>query len=108
MNKVYLHFKEFELGYLIQSERGYVWVPNCEKINKCFSRYDGAVDVFMLDLKNETIHRQIPYHFYEYLESTERSDIMKKANINSNDSDFTKLYKVAALKFLNNDFYISI
>lgn len=108
MNKVYLNFKEFELGFLFQKDDSYVWIPNADEIKRCFSKYDGAFDLFMLNFSEATSHKEIPYHFCEFIENAERQDIKKSAKIKEKDSDFEKLLKVASLKFANQDFYISV
>ena len=108
MNKVYLNFKEFELGFLCQQDNKYIWVPNAKKIKQCFSKYSGGIDLFFLSFVDETVYSEIPYHFSEFLERAERNDLKKAANIKKEDCDFVKLYKMATLKYLNQDFYISI
>ena len=107
MKKVYLHFKDYVLGFLVQENNSYVWFPDTNNIKSCFYKYNGAVDLFLLEIDKQKIYNIVPQHFSDYLVTSERTDIVKNAKIESSDSDFEKLYKMASLKYFGNDFYIS-
>lgn len=106
MKQVYLHFKEFELGALTQKDQVFIWVPNIQNIQLFNAKYDGASDMLLLGTDQPEVYEQIPYHFNEFVESASRPDLMKKAGINNDDSDFEKLCKMATLNFANQDFTI--
>ena len=53
--------------------------------------------LFTLPEKLVTNLDEIPAMYREYLQSTDRGDIVENAKIDSDDSDFVKLYKIAQL-----------
>ena len=108
MTKVYLNFNEFELGFLTESNGVFVWTPNIDQIKQFSTVYDGAADFFLLDKYSQNTYPMIPYHFNEFLEYTERADIVKKAQIKQTDSNFEKLCKLAKLEYLNQQFVIKV
>ena len=106
MKQVYLHFKEIELGFLTQQEKGFVWVPNPENIQYFMMRYDGASDLFFLNKTEPALHPSIPYHFIDFVESSSRPDLAQKAGIVESDSDFDRLCKMATLSYADDEFVI--
>ena len=108
MKKIYLRFKEFELGFLMQEDNKYVWIPDSRTIDLCFQKYDGVRDMFFLNSIEKEVYKQIPHHFEDFFMAIGRVDLIEMAKIKSTDSDFEKLYKVASLKYFNQDFYITI
>ena len=106
MKQVYLHFREFELGFLTQKDDVFVWVPNTESIRMFNEKYTGASDLFLLEQNEPVVYEKIPYHFVDFVESSPRADLAKKVGITENDSDFDKLCKLATLDYFNIDFVI--
>ena len=108
MKQVFLHFKDLELGFLTEDNGAYVWVPNTNNMQTFATKYNAVCDLFFLNPAEPQAYREIPSHFDEYLESANRADIAKKAQISPNDSDFDKLCKLATLTYFAQDFVIKI
>jgi hypothetical protein len=108
MKQVYLHFREFELGFLTQKDDVFVWVPNTESIRAFETKYTGASDMLLLDKNEPVVYEKIPYHFVDFVETYPRADLAKQCGITANDSDFDRLCKLATLDYFNMDFEIKI
>ena len=106
MKQVYLHFREFELGFLTQKNDVFVWVPNTESIRMFDEKYTAASDLLLLSKTEPMVYERIPYHFVDFVESAPRADIAKKAGITAADSEFDRLCKLATLDYFNIDFVI--
>lgn len=108
MTKIYLNFNEFELGFLTEENGKFVWTPSADQIKQFMVVYDGAADLFLLDKTQPKAYSMVPYHYNEFLEASERDDLAKLAKINPSDSDFLKLYKMATLDYLDQQFVIKV
>lgn len=97
MKKIYLSLEDCILGYLMQSERGYVFYADKEGIQSACALSSLKMKFFTLNRSGMKEYSEIPNHFIQYLDSVDREDIMKKAKINEDDSLFAKLYKIAGL-----------
>ncbi|MBQ8425006.1 MAG: hypothetical protein IJX17_03175 [Clostridia bacterium] len=109
MKKVYLFFREFELGFLTEQDNKYLWTPNISQINEFEKKYPMSWD-FMFISKNEpTFYDEIPQHFINFVESSYvRQDLRDHAKIEKNDDKFDRLYKMATLDYYDQDFVIKI
>lgn len=107
MKKVYLYFREFELGFLCQENGKYIWSPNPSEIKKFSEKYFFG-DFLFLDREKPVTYDKIPHHFIEYVQSSSREDLKKSAKIEKGDSDFEKLYKMATLDYYNQDFVVKV
>ena len=85
------------LGYLEESDEGYVFYANVNEIIACKEKYPIEMMLFTLPEKMVTNLDVIPPMFREYLQGADRVDIVENAKINDGDSDFVKLYKIASL-----------
>jgi len=103
--KIFLYYKEFQLGCLSQVNDLFFWQPNNNLIEEAIKRYSFGMDMFLLSKEKEIV-KDIPPHFSNYLKMIEREDLVEKAQILDSDSDFQKLYKFSGLKFYNQDFVI--
>ena len=107
MEKVFLSLNENVLGYLIASERGYVFHADKEGIINATKEYPIKMKFFTLNKSGMKEYSQIPNHFIQYLDGWDREDIMEKSGINESDSDFEKLYKIAGTNVHPINFLIS-
>ena len=103
--KIKLNYNEFTLGFLAQNSQGYVWTPDVNEINKAKEKYEYGMDMFFLP-SVQKVYTFIPRHFNEFLEASDRADLMEKAHIDDSDSDFVRLYKLSKLDFFNQEFVI--
>ena len=101
--KVYLHYLEFNLGFLTKYTDFYYWVPNRKNIELAKQKYSLKMSMFFLP-EEEHGYNIVPEHFEDFL--NDRQDLFKKAKILPIDDDFIKLYKLSQLDFVNNDFVI--
>jgi len=109
MKKVYLYFREFNLGFLTEQDSKFLWTPNTEEINKFEKKHPWSWDFLMLNKSEPTLYDKIPNHFIEYVESSYiREDLRENAKIEKNDSDFERLYKMATLNYYDQDFTIKL
>lgn len=108
MKQVYLNFKDVVLGYLTQDGNAYVWVPNAEGIRLFNEKYAVAKSLLFLSSTAPRAYSTIPAHFEEFVYSSSRPDLSKKAKIEPSDTDFERLCKMATLSYFNQDFFISI
>lgn len=108
MKQVYLTFKGIELGFLTEEKGAYIWVPKKEGIQEFYEKYEAATDLLLLSAIEPEVYSVIPKHFNQFVESAKRPDLAKDAGIVENDSDFEKLYKMAALDYFNDEFCIKI
>lgn len=95
MEKVYLRLNENVLGYLRESENGYIFHADKEGIDNATKISPIKMKFFTLNRSGIKEYSQIPNHFIQYLDNWDREDIMEKAGIVESDSDFVKLYKIA-------------
>ena len=64
--------------------------------------------LFKLNDKGMAVYDQVPYPFTTFLSGADRNDIASKAGIEKDDSDFVKLYKIAGLNMVRENFEIHI
>lgn len=107
MKKVFLSLDECILGYLLESENGYIFYADKEGIEKATKISSLKMKFFTLNRNGMKEYSEIPNHYSQYLEGVEREDIIDKAGLLESDSLFTKLYKVAGLRNNSINFTIS-
>lgn len=106
VKQIYLYFKEINLGFLSQENDVFVWFPNLRNIELFEKQNPAFEDFLLLERKEPVVYTKIPFHYSDFISACSRADLVKKAGINTQDSEFEKLYKLAKLDFSNQDFYI--
>lgn len=95
--KVGISLKDRCLGYLEEGDNEYIFYADVKEIAYCKSQY--PIEMLMFKMPEEIVSKmsKIPPVFAEYLQGVDREDIIERAKINSDDSDFVKLYKIASI-----------
>ena len=79
MKKVYLYYREFELGYLEEKDDKFLWTPNANEINEFAKIYPWSWNFMFINKKEPTLYDKIPKHFIEFVESSfVREDLREK------------------------------
>lgn len=99
MKKIYLYLEEIPLGYLIEVEGAYSYYADRENVLLAKEKYPIQMKLYNLNDGGMKDFESIPHLFSVYLDGATREDIIKSAGIEKDDSDFTKLYKLAELDF---------
>lgn len=107
MRKVFLSLDKCILGYLIESNGGYIFHADKAGIMVAMKNNSIKMKFFTLNRSGMKEYSEIPNHFSQYLEGIEREDIIEKAGLLEDDSLFIKLFKVAGLKNSPINFTIS-
>ena len=108
MAKISLCIEDIELGYLMERNGKYVFYANGDEVLRAKKEYPLDMVLFKLNDKGMKSFDNIPYPFSTFVSGTYREDIMRKANIETTDSDFVRLYKVANLKIMRQNFDIHV
>ncbi len=103
--RVHILFKDFSMGFLAEHENGYAWVPNDDVLAMMKQRHPLTLELFLLP-HEPCLFRNVPSHFDEYLEASNRADLKEKAGIKNSDSDFERLFKMGFLEYFSEDFVI--
>lgn len=106
MSRISLNIEDIELGYLIERGNKYVFCANGNEVNRAKVEYPIDMILFNLNATGMQVYDDIPYPFTTFVSGTYRSDLMEKAGINQNDSDFVRLYKLAGLTMMRENFEI--
>ena len=107
MKKVYLYFQKYELGSLSEKDSQYLWTQNPDIIKEYNEKVFFAF-LYKLNENEPTLYDYMPRHFREFVDASKREDLKQNAKIEEGDSDFEKLYKMATLSYLENDYYIKL
>lgn len=103
--KVHILFNEYSLGFLEEVKEGYLWMPNTKAIEAMKQEHELVMEMFFLPAQ-PVLFDEIPKHYDEFLEASERVDLKEKVGILDSDSDFVKLYKMGFLEYFSEDFVI--
>ncbi|MBQ8615414.1 MAG: hypothetical protein IJ415_02490 [Clostridia bacterium] len=106
MKKIYLSIEEIDLGYLIETDLGFEFVANKDGVLKAEKENSIVMIMFKLNKTGTNTYSQIPEPFSKFLISNTRKDLIEKANISEQDSQFEKLYKLAGLDMMQINFKI--
>ena len=95
--KIGISLKDRCLGYLEEGNSGYVFYADVKEIDYCKGKY--PIEMLMFKMPEEIVSRMdtIPAIYREYLQGADREDIIERAKISDDDSDFVKLYKIASI-----------
>ena len=104
--KIVLSIEDIELGYLAEHNEKYLFCANGDEILRAQKEYPLDMLLFKLNSKGMEVYENIPYPFNTFLAGVNRSDIIKKTEIEENDTDFVKLYKLAGLEIMRENFDI--
>lgn len=104
--KVVLGIEDIELGYLSEHNGKYMFCANGEEVERALKEYSLDMMLFKLNNSGIKVFDKIPYPFDTFLAGSSRPDIMKKSGISKDDSDFVKLYKIAGLNLVRENFDI--
>lgn len=102
MDCVKLYYKDELLGILTYKKPQYIFVKNDKFSNPNLISHIGLKD------KNEYYSDKLFTFFYKFIPSSTREDIIEKAGINSKDSDFEVLKKVAGLELNKSQFWVGL
>ncbi|MGN0961697.1 MAG: hypothetical protein ACI4PF_05845 [Christensenellales bacterium] len=108
MAKISLNIEDIELGYLLERGGKYLFCANEDEVNRAREEYPLDMVLFKLNSSGMVIYDRIPYPFNTFLSGTHREDLMSKAGINPDDSDYDRLYKLAGLNMVRENFEIHI
>ena len=108
MAKISLCIEDIELGYLMERNGKYAFYANGDEVNRAKREYPLEMILFNLNDKGMKAYDKIPYPFSTFVNGAYREDLMIKAGIDSGDSDFARLYKLASLKIMRQNFEIHI
>lgn len=108
MSKISLNIEDIELGYLIERSNKYVFCANVKEVERARKEYPLDMILFDLNEGGMTVYDTIPYPFSTFMSGTYRPDLMKDAGIKDTDRDFIRLYKLAGLKLIRQNFNIHI
>ena len=106
MTKISLNIENIELGYLLERDGKYIFCANEDEINRARKEYPLDMMLFKLNANGMKIYDTIPHPFNTFLSGTYREDLMTKAGINPEDSDYDRLCKLANLKMVRENFEI--
>lgn len=106
MKKIYLSLDEMDLGYLIEDKKAFVFVANEEGVNSAQEKNPIAMQFFSLNRTGKKVFLKMPHTFSQFLITDSRKDLMLKANIDDEDSQFEKLFKLAELNLMKINFRI--
>lgn len=95
--KIGISLKDKCLGYLEEVENGYIFYADVKEIAYCKIQYPIEMLMFNIPEKMVVKMSELPAVCREYLQGADRQDIIERANILSDDSDFVKLYKIASI-----------
>lgn len=108
MAKISLCIEDIELGYLMERNGRYVFYANGDEVVRAKKEYPLDMLLFKLNEKGMVAYDIMPYPFSTFLSGTFREDLMVKAGINQTDRDFVRLYKLAKLKIVRQNFDIHV
>ena len=106
MLKVKIFLKELELGCLTVRDEGYVYAANKVAINSAFKKYPIEMRRYTLPQSGNSLYKCVPPIFSEFLEYTNRADLMERVGINVLDAAIEKIYKLAGLDMMSTVFII--
>lgn len=106
MKKVFISFDEIDLGYLIETEKSYMFVANEQGILNAQEKNPIAMSLFKLNKTGKQNYEAMPHMFSQFIVTDSRKDICDKAKINTDDSQFEKLFKIAGLNIMKINFKI--
>ena len=106
MNKVYLSLNEKDLGYLVEGTHCFKFVADEDVIVYLKNENPLAMLMFKLNKSGKQEYEYIPAPFSRFLAAKNRKDIIEKANIQEEDSQFECLYKLAGLDMMEINFKI--
>ena len=97
-----------QMGMLERTKQGYKYTSNTESEQQLLRQ--GALDRSEYDLwgSKERESKALFEDFEKILEETSRKDILERAGINSNDSQWDRLVKLARLKYFPRGFYVQL
>lgn len=106
MAKISLNIEDIELGYLLKRDGKYLFCANGDEVNIAYKRFPLDMLLFKLNSKGMQVYESIPYPFSAFLPGSFREDLMTKAGIKNDDSDYDRLYKLATLRMIRENFEI--
>ena len=107
MSSIVLNIEDIELGYLITRDGKYVFCANGDEVVRAKREYELDMLLFDLNERGMTTFDTIPYPFSTFMAGTSRGDLVKQAGIKDSDTDFIRLYKLAGLKLMRQNFSIA-
>ena len=106
MNRVYLSLNNNDLGYLMSSNNKYKFVAFEDVIAMAIKQTPLAMMMFKLNKTGTKTYESIPAPFSRFLIGRNRKDLIEKANLSEQDSQFEALYKLAGLDMMEINFKI--
>ena len=106
MKKIALLIKSQNLGELVEKDGKYLFFANNVGVLESEKENFVAMKLFGLNRSGVKEYDSLPFVFSVFLPSDSRTDLNKKAGIDAGDSDFEKLYKIAALEIKCMNFEI--
>lgn len=105
MKKIYISFEDLELGCLFKINNEIMFSADEQAIQKMEENNPIATTFFKLNKQGQQKYQIIPEPFSFFLSNT-RKDIIEKANIQEEDDEFEKLFKIAGLNLMPQIFRI--
>ena len=101
-----IFYKEIELGQLQQVEKNYIYKANPQKVELAHKK---GYPTYLYKCDESFLSSELPYSITDFIPDPKQYAICIAANIENNDSDFEKLYKVASLKDVKNrEFHLEV
>ena len=97
MNNISLYIGEYLLGNLLAGNSKYYFTANAEGIDRARQKHPIEMLLFQLNDNGMAEYDKLPELFAKYINAADRKDLMQLSGINSTDSDYEKLYKLAGL-----------
>ena len=94
------------MGVLENTEKGYVYTSNTENEQMLLDSKHLAHSMYSLWYSYNRVSKELFIDFQRILSKAKRRDIVERAEINSNDSDWEKLVKLSELKYYPSGFYV--
>ncbi len=101
--KINVYYKEIKLGELSHVTNNYIYKANKQNIEKAHKK--GYI-TFLYKCDDSFISEELPFSLQNLIPTEKQQDILLLADINKNDSDFEKLYKLSKLDLETTDFYV--
>ncbi|MGD9901257.1 MAG: hypothetical protein AB7S44_01825 [Spirochaetales bacterium] len=103
--KINYYYKDIKLGTLTYKQHTYIYVSDLENEAIALQKHP-LMKFYTLANSHKNKSQTLFKEFTEFLEATNRKDIIERAKIKEKDSAFTKLYKFAKLNQDTSEFYI--
>lgn len=99
-------WKEISIAKLTYEDNKYWYMIIKENLEK--AKLEGCPTMLFENKEEKQISKTLPAIFDDYIVDKDRTDLIKKANIESDDSVFEKLCKATVLDIGKNRFWIKL